>query len=206
MGFALAKCIFEMADKPENKKWEGKTVKEIAEERGCHMAEAFLDCSIEDGLKNVWMVPQRPTNIDALKDVATSPYTVPGVSDGGAHTKYITGAEFTTEFLFGLVRDNDVMSLEDAHWKLSKYPALASGMLDRGSIAVGMPADILVYDLKKLRLLEQEVSYDFPGGEWRRIKKAEGYNYTIVNGQVTFEGLRCTGSTPGRLLRHGKAQ
>ena len=45
-------------------------------------------------------------------------------------------------------------------------------MLDRGSIAVGMPADILVYDLKALRLLPEEVLYDQPGGEWRRAKKA----------------------------------
>ena len=50
------------------------------------------------------------------------------------------------------------------------------------------------------------MQYDFPGGEWRRTKRAEGYEYTIVNGQITFEGNRCTGATPGRLLRHGRAQ
>jgi len=97
------------------------------------------------------------------------------------------------------------MSLEDAHWKLSKYPAQAAGMLDRGHISVGMPADVLVYDLKNLRILDEEIAYDFPGGEWRRIRRASGYDYTIVNGQITFEGMRCTGATPGRLLRHGSA-
>ena len=98
------------------------------------------------------------------------------------------------------------MDLEEAHSRLAKYPAQAAGLEDRGSIAVGMPADILVYDLKTLRSLPEEVAYDFPGGEWRRIKRAEGYNYTIVNGEVTFEGNRCTGATPGRLLRFGRAQ
>jgi len=97
------------------------------------------------------------------------------------------------------------MSLEDAHWKLSKYPAQAAGMLDRGSISVGMPADLLVYNYQTLRVCDQEIAYDFPGGEWRRIKRAEGYDYTIVNGVITFEGNRCTGATPGKLLRHGKA-
>jgi N-acyl-D-amino-acid deacylase len=35
------------------------------------------------------------------------------------------------------------------------------------------------------------------------VQKADGYKYTIVNGQVTFEGERCTGATPGQVLRHG---
>ena len=55
-------------------------------------------------------------------------------------------------------------------------------MEDRGHLAVGMPADVLVYDLKGLRLLDCEVAYDFPGGEWRRLRRAEGYAYTIVKG------------------------
>ena len=49
-------------------------------------------------------------------------------------------------FLQNLIRDNDAMSLEDAHWRLAKYAATAAGMEDRGSIAVGMPADVIVYD------------------------------------------------------------
>ena len=50
-----------------------------------------------------------------------------------------------------------------------------------------------------------EIARDFPGGEWRRIRKADGYRATIVNGAVTFEGDECSGETPGRLLRHGAA-
>ena len=74
-------------------------------------------------------------------------------------------------------------------------------MLDRGSLTVGMPADILVYDLKNLKILPEDIAYDFPGGEWRRVSRAEGYDYTIVNGVITFEGLRCAGAPPGPLLR-----
>ena len=81
---------------------------------------------------------------------------------------------------------------------------MEKGMQDRGALAVGMPADVLVYDLKALRVLDEEIAYDFPGGEWRRIKRAEGYRYTIVTGVVTFEGMRCTGATPGKLLRFGR--
>jgi len=202
LGLSLRKLVYETG---KHEEFIGKTVEEIAKMRGAHMVDTFLDLSIENKLTNMWQVTAKPTNIDALKVIANHPYVVPGVSDGGAHTKFITAGSWSTEFLQELVREEDAMSLEDAHWRLSQYPAQASGMEDRGSIAVGMPADIIVYDFKNLRVLPEEVAYDFPGGEWRRTRRAEGYNYTIVNGVITFEGNRCTGATPGRLLRHGRA-
>merc|ERR550514_1270281 len=162
-------------------------LEEIAKQRNQHVVEAFLDVSMEDDLKNVWVTPMRDTNITELKKIACDNYCVPGVSDGGAHTKFITAGNFSTDFLVNLVRDANAMSLEDAHWKLSKYPAQAAGMLDRGSIAVGMPADVLVYDLKKLRTCPEEILTDQPANQWRRVTRAEGYKYTIVNGEVTFE-------------------
>jgi len=206
LGLSLDRIIYRTAHKPEMKKYEGRTNGDIAKERGQHIAESFLDISMEDDLQGVWETAPKPTNVEALKMVANHPYVVPGVSDGGAHTKFITAGDFSTDFLANLIRDNDGMSLEDAHWRLSKYAATAAGMIDRGQIAVGLPADVIVYDMKGLRVMDEEIAYDFPGGEWRRIRRAEGYDYTIVNGVITFEGLRCTGATPGRVLRHGRAQ
>ena len=55
------------------------------------------------------------------------------------------------------------------------------------------------------RIVYAAIAHDLPAGEWRRIQKAEGYHYTLVGGEVTFEGDRCTGATPGRLIRHGRA-
>jgi len=206
MGLSLRKLVLETTENEANKKYIGMIVNDIAEARGQHVVDTFLDVSIEDGLKANWRQQASPSNVENLKAIANHPYTIPGVSDGGAHTKFITAGDFSTDFLVNLVRDNDGMSLEDAHWRLAKYSATAAGMIDRGSIAVGMPADVIVYDLKALRILDEEIAYDFPGGEWRRIRRAEGYDYTIVNGVITFEGLRCTGATPGRVLRHGRAQ
>jgi N-acyl-D-aspartate/D-glutamate deacylase len=106
--------------------------------------------------------------------------------------------------LMWLVRDEQLMSLEDAHYKLSYLPAFFGGFQDRGFIREGAPADILVYDLEKLDLLPSEVAEDLPGGEWRRIVRGEGYRWTLVNGQVTFEDGKPTGALPGKLLRHGR--
>ena len=54
------------------------------------------------------------------------------------------------------------------------------------------------------QLLPPQVAEDLPGGEWRRIQKAKGYNWILVNGEVTFEEGEPTGAMPGRLLRNGK--
>ena len=61
-----------------------------------------------------------------------------------------------------------------------------------------------MYDLEKLNLLPTEVVHDLPGGDWRRIQRAEGYRWTLVNGEITFEDGEATGALPGRLLRHGR--
>ncbi len=47
-------------------------------------------------------------------------------------------------------------------------------------------------------------SFDLPGGEWRRIQKSKGYNWILVNGEITFEGGEPTGALPGRFLRNGR--
>jgi N-acyl-D-aspartate/D-glutamate deacylase len=105
-----------------------------------------------------------------------------------------------------MVRDAGVLSLEEAHFRLSGMCAWAAGLKDRGTLREGMAADILVYDLAKLGIGEAEIVYDQPAGEWRRVQKAEGYRWVIVNGQPIFEDGKCTGATPGRLLRHGQAE
>ena len=185
---------------------EGLTVGEIAERDGKHVIDAFLDLSVADNLQALFVTAPRPNDMVAMKEMANSAFALPGVSDGGAHTKFITLGRYPTEFLALLVRDNEVMDLEAAHWRLSAYPALAAGFKDRGVLKEGSPADIVVYDLDTLEMGETEKAYDFPAGAWRLIRKPKGYRWIMVNGGVTFEDGECTGATPGALLRHGTAQ
>ena len=130
---------------------------------------------------------------------------MPGVSDGGAHTKFVTTGRYPTELLGYWVREHKIMSLEEAHWRLSALPARAAGLKGRGYLAEDMPADIIVYDLDELESLPAERAWDYPAGEWRLIQRAVGYSQIIVNGEVTFVDGECTQATPGRLLRHGAA-
>jgi len=185
-------------------KYTGLTVGQIADMDNKHVVDAILDLAVGDDLQTEFIAYRGRTNPELIMEVVDSPYCVAGISDGGAHVKFSTAGSFATNMLTWLVRDEQLLSLEDAHYKLSYLPAFMGGFQDRGSIREGIAADIIVYDLENLKATESEVLHDLPGGEWRRVQKAEGYRWTIVNGEITFEDGVTTGATPGKLLRHGR--
>ena len=188
---------------PGLKDLEGLTIQEIVDRENKHPIDAMLDLAVADKLRTLFHIKGGAPNVEAMKEVAGGPFSLPGVSDGGAHTKFLTLGVYPTEFIATIVRDQGIMDLEQAHWRLSGYPAQAAGFKDRGWIREGAPADIVVYDYENLKILPREKVYDQPAGAWRRIERAEGYRWILVNGEVTFEDGECTGATPGQLLRHG---
>jgi N-acyl-D-amino-acid deacylase len=186
-------------------RYEGYTIGEISEREGKHPLDVLMDVAVYGELKSGFETKLIVTPTEAMKEIANGSVSLPGVSDGGAHTKFVTTGRFPTELISHWVREHDIMALEEAHWRLSAMPAQAAGLKGRGWIAEGMPADILVYDYEKLDSLPAERAWDYPAGEWRLIQKATGYNYIIVNGEITFIDGECTQATPGKLLRHGTA-
>ena len=189
----------------ETKPFQDLTIDQVAEMQGKHVVDALLDVAVADALRTEFFI--HGVNVapsESLRELVNDPFTIPGVSDGGAHTKFFTGGTYPTEFLTRCVRDEAMLSLEDAHWKLSALPAMAAGFRNRGVILEGAPADIVVYDLDNLALHPMEVAHDLPGGDWRRTRKASGYRAVLVNGRVTIENDEQTGDTQaGLLLRHG---
>ncbi len=195
---------------PELEHYVGRSVGDIAAEQGKHHIDAMLDLSLEGNLQVEFLGPDRGSNAEFVAEMMNGwQHTIPGVSDGGAHTKFFTGGSYTTDFLSWLVRDEQVVSLEEAHYRLSNLPAQAAGFHDRGVLREGGAADVLVYNLDGLAIDPPwigNIEHDFPGGEWRRVQRAIGYDAIIVNGKVTFQNGECTGATPGKLLRHGQAE
>ncbi len=204
----VARLVVEEAGRRDFEHYLGYSVGQIAEQEGKHVVDALLDIVVGDNLQTEFILSRSnggtPYSPHSRVEVLQSPYVVPGVSDGGAHVKFLTGGSFPTDLLAWLVRDEGLVSLEDAHFNLSFLPAFFGGFHDRGFLREGAPADIVVYDMEKLNLLPTEVVHDLPGGDWRRIQKAEGYRWTLVNGEITFEDGEATGALPGRLLRHGR--
>ena len=185
--------------------YEGMTVTQIAEKEGKHVVDALLDVVVADDLNTEFLSASTRKDPTYSAEVMRSPYVSSGTSDGGAHVKFITAGSYPTDFLIWMVREEGALTLEQAHYKLSYQNAFFGGFKDRGLIREGVPADVVVYDLDKLKVLDAEVIEDLPGGEWRRIQRSEGYRWTIVNGDVTLEDGIPTGAMPGKLLRHGKA-
>jgi N-acyl-D-amino-acid deacylase len=184
-------------------RYEGFTIAEIAAREDKPLLDAMLDIAVAGRLQVGFGTTMIEMDPQAVKEVGTCAVALPGISDGGAHTKFVTTARFATELLGYWVREHEIMSLEEAHWRLSAYPAQAVGLRNRGALTEGAPADVIVYDPDRVDAQEQERLFDYPAGEWRLVQKATGYERIIVNGVTTFVDGECTEATPGRLLRHG---
>jgi N-acyl-D-amino-acid deacylase len=188
-----------------NYRYEGTTIRELAEMTGKHPLDAFLDLSLDEGLETEFLIPPRDSE-DELKlreRQLKDPHAHISASDGGAHVRFLTLSTWPVYWLSYWIRDREIMSLEQAHYKMSALPAWLTDFKDRGTLRVGNWADIIVYNQEELGYVYGKPVYanDFPGGERRLIQKPKGLRYIIVNGTVTFEENKCTGALPGKLLR-----
>ena len=185
----------------KNQHLTGKSVADIAREQNKDVLDAFLDLALEENLETEF--ERREVNSDqaAMTALLTSPYTVIGQSDGGAHVVFRTDYSYSTYLLSHWVREKEIMSLEDAIRKLTFVPASLFGFSDRGLVRPGMAADLMVFDPATISPLEPGEAHDLPGGAKRRKQLAKGIEWTVVNGQVLMEKGEHTGAYPGKVAR-----
>ena len=189
-----------------NKQWLDHTLALVAEKTDRHPVDIMLDMAVEEDLATEFFAAPPNGRVEYLREIVDDPYVLFGLSDGGAHTKFLTAGRYPTETLCKVVREHGMISLEEAHWRLSALPAEVAGFRGRGVLRQGAPADIIVYDFDRLKVLDDQIVHDLPGGEWRRIQRASGYRYILVNGEVTIRDDEQTGVHSGRLLRHGTGE
>ena len=141
--------------------------------------------------------------LDTIRTLLSRPDCIVGLGDGGAHYSAICDASYPTFMLTHWVRDANGagFSLAQAVHMLSRKPALAIGLGDRGLIAPGMKADLNVIDLDELTLALPHIAYDLPAGGRRLDQRAQGYDATIVSGDVVRRFDEDTGARPGKLVR-----
>jgi N-acyl-D-aspartate/D-glutamate deacylase len=189
----------------DTRRFVNETIGDIAAELGKHPVDALLDIACADGLRAIFFSLPANASLEGFRELMLDPWLVPGVSDGGAHTRFLTAGRYPTDTITRAARDNDILSLEEVHWRLSTLPAACAGFTDRGTLEVGKAADIVVYDLERLASTPVEKVHDFPAGEWRRIQRGIGYDWVLVNGEVTIDHDTETGCAAGRLLRESRA-
>ena len=188
--------------KPELKRYEGRSVADVAAERGKDPLDTFLDLTIEDDLDIEFVLAQFNVDIERVKDNLVDPNVLIALGDAGAHVDMLCDAGYPTYLLGTWVRERQIMSLEEAVARLTTQPAALFGIKGRGRLAAGAAADIAIFDPDRVGSASRgERRYDLPGGAKRMVMPSRGVEYTIVNGRIVYAGGRATGDTPGAVLR-----
>lgn len=182
-----------------NRAMEGRSLVEVARERGTGFADVFLDLALDENLGTEFGVLGN-TDEEAVETMLRSPATITGLSDAGAHLHDRCGVDYPSYFLRRWVREKGTFSLEEAIPHLTSVPAGVLGLNGRGVIKPGVAADLCVFDPETIGSVPVDVVYDLPGGESRLVKKAVGMEKVIVNGQVVLDGGEPTGLLPGQVL------
>ncbi len=143
-------------------------------------------------------------DLQAIREMITSPAAMFGLSDAGAHCGQICDGSMTTTYLSMWARDlagPEGLPVEAVVHQMTSRPARHFGWLDRGVVAPGMLADLNVIDLAALECEPPEIVADLPAGGRRLLQAARGYRWTVKRGAVTFENGVPTGELPGQLVR-----
>ncbi len=188
-----------------HRSWIGRSVGELAAERGVSPLDAFLDVSLEEDLETQWQTRLDDVGKNFIAHVVRTgigeAVVMAGSSDGGAHLASFVGADYSTRLLTDWVPDP--LTFEQAIWRLTGMPATVHSLDGRGFIREGAWADILLIDRSRLRAGHARLVRDFPSDTERYVVDAEGYAGMIVNGEVVFEHGQHTGALPGHVLRGG---
>ena len=200
-GIVVSKAVL-----PKNRALEGRGLAELAQEQGKHVADVMLDLALEERLETEFQLLTRSPEEDvSLAEFVKTGHAMPSQSDAGAHlnTNFCTAGE--SSYVLGQwVRERRLLSLEDAIRRYTFQPARIMGLHDRGLVREGLAADLVVFDLARIGVREDEISHDGPNGAPRRVQGAEGVEYVVVGGEVVLDHGKHTGALPGRVLRAGR--
>jgi len=203
VAFDLGDLEIEEVRKEENENLVGRTIGELALERGDEKLDVLLDLALSEDLETNFRTRNGEIAQQFIRHVVESgiqcPIAMAGSSDGGAHLASFTGADYSTRLRCEWVPGT--ISLEQAIWRLAGMPATVHDLRDRGFLRSGAFADVVVFDPARLCSGEAHLVRDFPAGTERYVVEAEGYVATLVNGQVTMEENKPTGVLPGHVLR-----
>jgi N-acyl-D-aspartate/D-glutamate deacylase len=190
-----------MTQHARNRGLEGKSVTQIAEMQGKSVMDAFLDLSLDEELQTFFIGVDRNNDPAAQKQILGSPYTVIGTSDGGARPHSADRHEYSTHLLGHWVREQQVMTLEEAVHRLTGRTALMHDMHDRGIVAAGKVADLVIFDPDTIASKPREPVNDLPAGGVRVKRDAVGIDYVVVNGTVLLDKGELTDALPGQIVR-----
>jgi N-acyl-D-aspartate/D-glutamate deacylase len=190
-----------------NEGLKGRSVYDIAKERGRENFDTLLDVVIEDELRTVlWPLPpdDDPDSWKLRADAWRHPLVLIGGSDAGAHLDRMCGAPYTTAFLADTLRGRRLVPLEEAVHHITQAPAELFGLRDRGVVREGAHADLVLFDTATVGTDEVRLVEDLPGGTARLFAGSRGVERVFVNGRPIVVAGTTTGDLPGTVLRSGR--
>lgn len=167
--------------------WTGKTLAELSFELELPFEDVLIDIIGPNGASGAYFV----MNEELQTSLLDSPWV--GVCSDGSPTGFHPRGHGTfAKIIEDYVLQNEVLTLEEAVAKMTSFPARLLKITDRGLIAEGMRADLILFDPQNVHA---RATYPEP------LQLAEGFDLVLVNGVVARENGKLAGVRAGRVLK-----
>jgi N-acyl-D-aspartate/D-glutamate deacylase len=194
---------------PSARELEEMPLAAAAAKLGKDPVDLALDLALASDLQARFRMAVMNFDEKEVAELITDPNTIIALSDAGAHASQLCDACYSTYLLGHWVRERRTFTIEQAVHNLTQRPAEMFGITDRGLLAEGRPADVVVFDPKTVGPGPLKRVYDLPAGADRLVSEASGIDAVIVNGKlIRRDGkdvVAANDMLPGRLLRRGRA-
>jgi N-acyl-D-aspartate/D-glutamate deacylase len=176
---------------------------DLASERGVDPVDLMFDLAVQD-LRITLRANVLNFQEAEVREIIQDPNVLIALGDGGAHMSQLCDACYATHLLGHWVREDKALTLEQAVHQLTQRPADIFGLKDRGRLAVGLPADLVVFDPATVGASKLERVHDLPAGEDRLISRPRGIHAVVVNGEPLPPPGQVPDRPTGRLLRQAR--
>lgn len=180
------------------------SLEQYANDRGLHPSDAMADWLILNSVHSTVHMAPFPQDEEMVVELIKDPWSVPNISDAGAHGQMLCGGGENIRLLTYYCREKGWITVEEAVHAQTGKLADFFGLHDLGKLQVGKRADITVFNMDEIERRPMKKAFDVPdengGTTWRFTRDPAPVRVTMVNGEVTFAGGAATGAAPGQML------
>jgi N-acyl-D-aspartate/D-glutamate deacylase len=187
---------------PANRRYEQRTIADIAHTEGRDPLDAMLDLAVGEDLRTVFTAQLLNSDEGAVGRMLNHPHSIVSLSDAGAHLTFFNDAGFGLHLMGHWARERGAMPMSEAVRRLTSQPAQVFGMRGRGVLREAYAADLLLFDPRTVARGPKRRVFDLPGGAPRLTTDAVGVRGVWVNGRkvADADGLIDPAPLAGELL------